>query len=76
LTADSTNPSDARTEMEMVADIFVFNASTTAPSPPARTTSTRGLFVVDASVIPGAVLAHPTLTIMAQALKTMQAAVA
>jgi choline dehydrogenase-like flavoprotein len=34
-----------------------------------------GLFLVDASVIPGAVVAHPTLTIMAQALKTMTAAV-
>ena len=32
-----------------------------------------GLFVVDAAVIPGAVVAHPTLTIMAQALKTMSA---
>jgi cholesterol oxidase len=33
-----------------------------------------GLFVVDASVIPGAIVVHPTLTIMAQALKTMGAA--
>jgi len=32
------------------------------------------LFVVDASVLPGAVVAHPTMTIMAQALKTMGAA--
>lgn len=30
-----------------------------------------GLHIVDASVFPGAVVAHPTLTIMAQALKTM-----
>jgi cholesterol oxidase len=35
-----------------------------------------GLFVVDASVVPGAVVAHPTLTITAQALKTMSGAVA
>jgi choline dehydrogenase-like flavoprotein len=34
----------------------------------------RGLFVVDASVLPGAVVAHPTMTIMAQALKAMKAA--
>ncbi|MBV8573513.1 MAG: GMC family oxidoreductase [Acetobacteraceae bacterium] len=34
-----------------------------------------GLVLVDASVSPGAVVAHPTLTIMAQALKTMTAAV-
>jgi choline dehydrogenase-like flavoprotein len=34
----------------------------------------RDLFVVDASTLPGAVVAHPTMTIMAQALKTMQAA--
>jgi cholesterol oxidase len=33
-----------------------------------------GLFIVDASVFPGAVVAHPTMTIMAQALKTMKAA--
>jgi choline dehydrogenase-like flavoprotein len=32
------------------------------------------LFVVDASVLPGAVVAHPTMTIMAQALKPMKAA--
>jgi cholesterol oxidase len=35
-----------------------------------------GLFIVDASVIPGAVVAHPTLTITAQALKTMSSATA
>jgi cholesterol oxidase len=35
-----------------------------------------GLYIVDASVFPGAVVAHPTLTIMAQALKTMDAALA
>jgi choline dehydrogenase-like flavoprotein len=35
-----------------------------------------GLFIVDASVFPGAVVAHPTLTIMAQALKTMDRALA
>jgi cholesterol oxidase len=34
----------------------------------------EGLFVVDASVIPGSVVAHPTMTIVAQALKTMNAA--
>ena len=33
-----------------------------------------GLFVVDASVIPGAVVSHPTMTIVTQALKTMKAA--
>lgn len=33
-----------------------------------------GLFIVDASVIPGAIVVHPTLTIMAQALKTMEKA--
>jgi len=33
-----------------------------------------GLFIVDASVIPGAIVAHPTLTIIAQALKTVRAA--
>jgi len=33
-----------------------------------------GLLVVDASVIPGAVVAHPTMTIVAQALKTMDKA--
>jgi cholesterol oxidase len=35
-----------------------------------------GLIVVDGSVIPGSVVAHPTLTIVAQALKTMDRAVA
>jgi len=35
----------------------------------------EGLFVVDASVLPGAVVAHPTMTIVAQALKTMKAGV-
>lgn len=35
----------------------------------------NGLFIVDASVIPGAIVVHPTLTIMAQALKTMSVAV-
>jgi cholesterol oxidase len=33
-----------------------------------------GLFVVDGSVLPGAIVTHPTMTIMAQALKTMKAA--
>jgi len=33
-----------------------------------------GLFVVDGSALPGAVVAHPTMTIMAQALKTTKAA--
>jgi cholesterol oxidase len=36
----------------------------------------RGLIVADGSVIPGSVVAHPTLTIVAQALKTMDQAVA
>jgi cholesterol oxidase len=35
-----------------------------------------GLIVADGSVIPGSVVAHPTLTIVAQALKTMDQAVA
>jgi len=34
------------------------------------------LLVVDASVIPGAVVAHPTMTIVAQAIKTMDKALA
>jgi cholesterol oxidase len=33
-----------------------------------------GLLVADASVIPGSVVAHPTLTIVAQAIKTMEQA--
>ena len=43
---------------------------------PASTDLHRNLFIVDASVIPGAIVVHPTLTIMAQALKTMNAALA
>jgi cholesterol oxidase len=44
-------------------------------SAPAGSTDVHpGLFIVDASVFPGAVVAHPTLTIMAQALKTMAGA--
>jgi len=35
----------------------------------------EGLFVVDASVLPGAVVAHPAMTIVAQALMTMKAGV-
>ena len=34
-----------------------------------------GLIVVDGSVLPGSIVAHPTLTIVAQALKTMDTAV-
>jgi cholesterol oxidase len=46
-------------------------------SVPAGSTEVHpGLFIVDASVFPGAVVAHPTLTIMAQALKTMDRALA
>jgi cholesterol oxidase len=45
----------------------VFDASQAADS----TQTYPGLFVVDASVIPGAVVAHPTMTIVAQAIKTM-----
>jgi choline dehydrogenase-like flavoprotein len=41
---------------------------------PGSTDFHQGLFVVDASVIPGAIVVHPTLTIMAQALKTMDTA--
>jgi cholesterol oxidase len=44
--------------------------------PPGSTDLHSGLFIVDASVIPGAIVVHPTLTIMAQALKTMGAALA
>src|SRR5829696_8258147 len=33
-----------------------------------------GLFVVDGSVMPGAIVSHPTMTIVTQALKTMKAA--
>jgi cholesterol oxidase len=35
-----------------------------------------GLLVTDASVMPGAVVAHPTMTIVAQAIKTMDHALA
>jgi cholesterol oxidase len=34
-----------------------------------------GLFIVDGSVIPGALAANPTLTISAQALKSVECAV-
>ncbi len=47
-----------------------------ASKPPGSTDVHEGLFIVDASVIPGAIVVHPTLTIMAQALKTMSAALA
>jgi cholesterol oxidase len=36
----------------------------------------ENLFILDASTLPGALVAHPTMTIMAQALKTMNAALA
>ena len=35
-----------------------------------------GLVIVDASVIPGAVVAHPTMTIVAQAIKAIDKALA
>lgn len=50
----------------------VFNASKTGDS----ADTYPGLLVVDASVIPGAVVAHPTMTIVAQAIKTMDQALA
>lgn len=43
-----------------------------APNP---TSTLPGLYIVDGSVIPGALAVNPTLTITAQALKTMSAAV-
>jgi cholesterol oxidase len=49
----------------------VFQAS--GPADSAKTYP--GLLVVDASVIPGSVVAHPTMTIVAQAIKTMDQAV-
>jgi choline dehydrogenase-like flavoprotein len=42
--------------------------------PPGAMDVLPGLYVVDASVIPGALAANPTLTIAAQALKTVAAA--
>jgi hypothetical protein len=36
----------------------------------------RDLLVIDASVLPGAVVTHPTMTIVAQAIKTMDHALA
>jgi choline dehydrogenase-like flavoprotein len=50
----------------------VFDASQAADS----AETYPGLLVVDASVIPGAVVAHPTMTIVAQAIKTMDQALA
>jgi GMC oxidoreductase len=50
----------------------VFDASHGADS----TDRYPGLIVVDGSVLPGSVVAHPTLTIVAQALKTMDNALA
>jgi len=38
------------------------------------TATLQGLYIVDGSVIPGALAVNPTLTIVAQALKTMDAA--
>jgi len=49
----------------------VFDASGPAHS----ADSYPGLLVVDGSVIPGSVVAHPTMTIVAQAIKTMDQAV-
>jgi cholesterol oxidase len=49
----------------------VFDTSRGADS----TDTYPGLIVVDGSVLPGSVVAHPTLTIVAQALKTMDKAV-
>ena len=47
----------------------VFDGSATDP-----TATLPGLYIVDGSVIPGALAVNPTLTIVAQALKTMEGA--
>ncbi len=44
--------------------------------PPGPSNTLPGLFVVDGSAIPGALAANPTLTITAQAIKTMTKALA
>lgn len=60
------------TAQEGVVDEFgrLFDASKPADSGETY----PGLVVVDASVLPGAVVAHPTLTIVTQAIKTMDKA--
>jgi choline dehydrogenase-like flavoprotein len=61
----------ARTRDEGVVDEHgrVFDGGASDP-----TTTLPGLYIVDGSVIPGALAVNPTLTIVAQALKTMDAA--
>ena len=60
------------TNSEGVVDEFgrVFDGS----KPPGSTAPLPGLYVVDGSVIPGAVAVNPVLTIAAQAIKTVAAA--
>jgi cholesterol oxidase len=62
------------TSSDGVVDAFgrVFDGSATGGSRAVL----PGLVIVDASVIPGAIVAHPTLTITAQALKAMTKALA
>jgi cholesterol oxidase len=50
----------------------VFDAS----QPPDSAATHPGLLIVDASVLPGSVVAHPSMTIVAQAIKTMNTALA
>jgi cholesterol oxidase len=59
----------APTSFDGVVNEFgeVFDGS----KPPGSTDTLPGLYVVDGSAIPGAVVANPTLTIAAQALKTV-----
>ena len=59
-----------RDEGVVNADGAVFDGSGAAP-----TETHAGLFVVDGSTIPGALAVNPTLTIAAQALKSLAAAV-
>ncbi len=61
----------ARTRDEGVVDAHgrVFDGAASDP-----TATLPGLYIVDGSVVPGALAVNPTLTITAQALKTMDAA--
>ena len=59
----------APTNADGVVDEFgrVFDGS----KPQGATDTLPGLYVVDGSAIPGALVANPTLTIAAQAIKTL-----